>query len=51
LRRLSGPVGAYATSPPDARELDGLLATADAALYRMKSGSFARIPARNLTER
>lgn len=41
----------YATSPPDARELDGLLATADAALYRMKSGSLARIPARNLTER
>lgn len=28
----------YATSPPDALELDDLLATADAALYRMKRG-------------
>ena len=28
----------YATSPPDALELDGLLVTADAALYRMKRG-------------
>jgi diguanylate cyclase (GGDEF)-like protein len=35
--RIGASLG-YAITPPDPRELDGLLATADAALYRMKNG-------------